>query len=180
MREKIARNAERQRRAMLINDINPGRNPFIIGMMLMVMLIIGGLVVGRANLASKYAGGKTASVMYAEDELHALRVALERFKIDCGRYPTPDEGLKALVINPGITNWDGNYVNIVKPDPWRTPYLYRVNDTNMVLLSAGPDHTPDTTDDIRPATPTPDEIKRKDKKKSPQGSPETDSEDGGL
>ncbi len=163
LREKIARNAERQRREMLNHDIRPGRNPIVIGLMLMVLIIVGGLVVGRSNMVASMAVSKEKRIQDAEDELRALRIAVERFRIDCGRYPSTSEGLKALVINPGITNWGGNYVNIVKPDPWLTIYSYKSDSTNLTLFSCGPDKQPGTEDDIVPDTPTKNEIKRKQK-----------------
>lgn len=163
MREKIEHDAEKQRRALVYNDIAPGRNPLIIGIILMVMIVVGGLVIGRANMIAGIKAGRLARIRDSEDELRALRIALERFREDCGRYPTAAEGLKALVINPGITNWGGNYVNIVKPDPWHTPYLYKQPGTNLLLMSAGPDRVFQTEDDLVPAAPTPDEIKRKPK-----------------
>jgi len=163
MRERIERDAEKQRRALLNTDIAPGRNPVIIGMILMIMVVVGGLVIGRANMVAAIAAGSQARIRTADNELRALRIALERFKGDCGRYPSEKEGLKALVLNPGITNWGGNYVNIVKPDPWHTPYIYSISNTALRLLSAGPDRLPGNADDIIPETPTPEEIKRKHK-----------------
>jgi len=40
--------------------------------------------------------------------LGVLRTKLECFHRDCGRYPTETEGLWALALNPGVTNWRGN------------------------------------------------------------------------
>jgi len=161
MREKIERNAARQRRSLLNNDIRPGRNPVIIGLMLMVLVVVGGLVVGQANMGAKFAKMPTKE-MKAAKELKALRIAIERFKVDCGRYPTEEEGLKSLVLNPGITNWGGHYVNIIKPDPWHTHYVYQLTNETVTLLSAGPDRHRATGDDILPQTPTEDEVRRKD------------------
>lgn len=38
-------------------------------------------------------------------------LALEGFKQDIGRYPTESEGLRALVVNPGIIGWHGPYLD---------------------------------------------------------------------
>lgn len=162
MREKIYRNAERQRKAILNNDINPGQNPVIIGLMIMTLVVLGGLLLGRVNMASKHTG-RTSQELRAERELRALRIALERFKLDCGRYPTKEEGLKSLVINPGITNWGGHYVTIVRPDPWHTPYVYAQTNNSVILFSAGLDKCNKTADDIIAEVPVEDEIKRKNR-----------------
>ena len=161
MREKIERNAARQRRSLPNNDIRPGRNPVIIGLMLMVLVVVGGLVVGQANMGAKFSKMPTKE-MKAAKELRALRIGVERFRVDCGRYPTQTEGLKALVLNPGITNWGGHYVTIIKPDPWHSHYVYQLTNETVTLLSAGPDRLRSTSDDILPQTPTEDEIRRKD------------------
>jgi general secretion pathway protein G len=160
MRDRIARDADRQRRALLDNNIRPGQNPTIVILMILVLVILGGLLIGRMNMSAKIARRPTRE-MRAEKELRALRIALERFRIDCGRYPTTEEGLEALVLDPGVTNWGGHYVNIVKPDPWRTPYVYTLTNNTVTLLSYGVDRHPNTPDDLRPDTPTDDEVRRK-------------------
>ncbi len=162
MRDKINRNAERQRRAILNNNINPGHNPVIIGLIIMTFIVLGGLVLGRANMASK-PDRRSSREIRAEKELRALRIAVERFRIDCGRYPTEEEGLESLVINPGITNWDGYYVTIIHPDPWNTPYFYAPTSNSVTLYSVGSDKRSKTSDDLTPSIPTEDEIKRKKK-----------------
>ena len=159
MRDRIARDAERQRRALLDNNIRPGQNPTIIILMILVLLVLGGLLVSRMNMSAKMARRPTRE-MRAEKDLRSLRIALERFRVDCGRYPTTEEGLKALVLDPGVTNWGGHYVNVVKPDPWRTPYVYTLSDGALTLLSYGADRRPNTPDDLHPDAPTPDEVQR--------------------
>jgi len=43
------------------------------------------------------------------------------------RYPTAEEGLKALVEAPaGEENkWRGPYIKLLRADPWKSPYQYR-------------------------------------------------------
>jgi len=58
-----------------------------------------------------------------------LKTALDRFAIDCGRYPTTSEGLKALFICPtNISNarWKGPYIDPprIPQDPWGHDYIY--------------------------------------------------------
>lgn len=40
-----------------------------------------------------------------------LSVSLDAFRLDNGRYPTTEEGLTALISNPGLQTWDGPYVS---------------------------------------------------------------------
>jgi len=82
-------------------------------------------------------------------ELSIVWVALQRFERDCGRYPTTEEGLVALVRKPpNLPDWDGNYVTLIRPDPWLHPYVYRCQDGMITLLSLGADGKENTADDI--------------------------------
>jgi len=88
----------------------------------------------------------------AEKEVSVLYVALKNFKKEIGRYPTEEEGLKALVLNPGIIYWTHEFVSLVRPDPWMQNYEYSLDEyTNIVLFSKGKDRTTDTDDDIYPS-----------------------------
>jgi general secretion pathway protein G len=66
------------------------------------------------------------------DILGGLKTALDRFEIDCGRYPTSAEGLAGMVNCP--TNfsdgksggkWSGPYLDAIPVDPWGNVYVYR-------------------------------------------------------
>ena len=72
------------------------------------------------------------------------------FNLDCSRYPTEKEGLKALMINPGFEGWNGPYLkppNIPK-DSWGQSYFYFVESGPLRIVSSGPDKTLNTSDDI--------------------------------
>ncbi len=93
----------------------------------------------------------------AVGETQQLRKALEYFWNDCGRLPTQEEGLQALLVNPAnLENWLGPYVAIVaRPDseqfddPWGVPYEFKEIDNQVCVQSAGPDRKLNTLDDIR-------------------------------
>lgn len=75
-------------------------------------------------------------------ELQALAQAVERYKADCGAYPTLSEGLKALVLDPGANGWHGPYLKKDVPlDPWGRPYLYLHSSSSAKpeILSYGAD-----------------------------------------
>jgi type II secretion system protein G len=92
-----------------------------------------------------------------------ILMALGKFERDCGRLPTEQEGLKALVTKPASPDiagkWAGPYIAEARlKDPWGTPYLYGVRmigDPPMPMpgvWSAGPDKTPNTEDDVTAQT----------------------------
>jgi general secretion pathway protein G len=130
--------------------LTPGR-PSSILLALIILAVVGGVLVGRSTFQARVTPLDRRRT--ADDELWALGVALEQFRADCGRYPRETEGLNALVRDPGIAGWDGNYVTLVRADPWARPYCYRLHGTNVVLFSCGPDRTEGTDDDIRAEHP---------------------------
>lgn len=61
------------------------------------------------------------------DILGGLKTALDRFEIDCGRYPTTSEGFAGMINCP--TNfsggkWSGPYLDQIPIDPWGNVYVY--------------------------------------------------------
>jgi general secretion pathway protein G len=67
----------------------------------------------------------------AKMDIEAIVSALKLYKIDCGSYPTTDQGLVALIKKPDTppvpTKWrDGGYLEgtDVPKDPWGNPYYY--------------------------------------------------------
>ena len=83
-------------------------------------------------------------------------IAMDLFEQDTGRYPRSDEGLRALVNNPQITNWRGPYLksNTVPLDPWGNEYKYsfpsELTSSEFLydIVSAGPDAVFGNNDDI--------------------------------
>jgi hypothetical protein len=65
--------------------------------------------------------------------LFLIGYALASFARDCGRYPTFDEGLMALLTNPGVKGWSGPY--------WRT-------DSRIVLEKFDYKHRGDNAPDV--------------------------------
>ena len=95
-----------------------------------------------------------AKVTAAGVDISNIEVALDAFEVDCGRYPTSEEGLGALLQQPSDADgWHGEYLKRGMPkDPWGSPYLYRQpgqhNTTGYDLHSLGPDGQEGGGDDI--------------------------------
>jgi general secretion pathway protein G len=64
----------------------------------------------------------------AKSQIDSFMVALESYYIDCGKYPTEEQGLEALWEKPdGVDLWAGPYLVKRTPlDPWRQAYIYHV------------------------------------------------------
>jgi len=72
-----------------------------------------------------------ARVATARSQIDSFSLALESYYIDCGRYPSEEQGLSALWQKPSIEpvspSWSGPYTSKKIPaDPWGNPYEYRV------------------------------------------------------
>ncbi len=69
-----------------------------------------------------------AQIAKARQDIRAYETALNLFRLDNFKYPTTDQGLKALVQQPGdttIRNWKpGGYIDGLRKDPWGNDYLY--------------------------------------------------------
>jgi general secretion pathway protein G len=95
---------------------------------LIELLVVVVILAILAGAAVQMVGGQADKAKYsvAKSNLAALKNCLERFRQDVGRYPDTDEGLQALVIDPGLDGWDGPYYSkITILDPWQREFIYR-------------------------------------------------------
>jgi general secretion pathway protein G len=112
--------------------------------LLVVLAILGLLVALATPQVLKYLA--KSKVDTAHIEIANVGTSLDLFLIDNGRYPTQQEGLQALVINPGgLPSWHGPYVKTragVLLDPWGHPYQYRFpgQSADYDLFTVGPDN----------------------------------------
>ncbi len=107
---------------------------------LSIITLLAALVGPR--LFTKLGKGKHSA---ARAQVELFSQALDQYRLDVGRYPSSQEGLNALVANPGIENWDGSYLKKGLPnDPWGKPYVYQCpgNHGEYDLFSYGRDGAP--------------------------------------
>lgn len=94
---------------------------------IIIVITIIGLIVGWAatNIFGKQ---DQAQWRVARSQITQLGATLDQYKLDTGRYPTTQEGLKALIQQPsGVSNWVGPYVKNAEAlkDPWKNELVYR-------------------------------------------------------
>jgi general secretion pathway protein G len=111
---------------------------------LMVVAIIVGVL--AVTIVPQFIGTThDAKVSAAKSDVAQLRTAVERFNLNMDRYPSMEEGLKALVEAPAGADqkWRGPYIDQLRADPWGHPYQYRVpgvhHPTSFDIWSRGAD-----------------------------------------
>jgi general secretion pathway protein G len=112
---------------------------------LLVVVVIIGLLAGF--VAPRYFSqvGKS-EVATAKAQIDALEKALDQYRLDVGRYPSAELGLKALVDRPPTEpKWNGPYLKKDVPlDPWGKAYDYKLpgQKWEFDLMSYGRDGRP--------------------------------------
>jgi general secretion pathway protein G len=111
---------------------------------LLVVLVILGLLAGLVGpQVLRYLGGAKSDT--AKLQIEELGAGLDLYHLETGNYPTPEQGLAALVEQPvGTSNWNGPYLKkrTIPKDPWGNDYHYRSPGENGMydLYSLGQDN----------------------------------------
>jgi len=128
-----------------------GQGGFTLIELLVVLVILGvlmGLVVPKVMDKPEQ-----ARITAAKSDIKSIESALNMYKLDNHRYPTTDQGLEALVEEPGSQpeppNWNG-YLDKVPEDPWgnRYRYLNPGKHGDVDVFSLGPNGRKGGDDDI--------------------------------
>src|ERR1700759_4389866 len=93
------------------------RNAFTLIELLLVLVI---LAILAAVVVPKFTGRtEQARDAAAEGGHSGLKTELNAFETDCGRFPTTEEGLGALIEKPGdLSGWKRPYLEKMPTDPW--------------------------------------------------------------
>ena len=110
---------------------------------LIVVVIIG--ILGAVIVPNLLSRPGQARVTAAESDIRSLSNALDIYRLDNFNYPSTDQGLDALVVQPSgfpePRNWNPEgYIKKLPEDPWGSSYVYeRDGSTSFVLFSLGAD-----------------------------------------
>lgn len=119
--------------------------------LMLVVIILG--VLGTIAVVRFAGRAEEAKIETAKGEIAgAYGTALQLYEIDCGKYPSTEEGLTALK-QSSQKGWKGPYIRTKNyNDPWGNPYQFRSPGTNNTddydLYSFGPDGQEGGGDDI--------------------------------
>lgn len=125
---------------------------------LLAVVAILAIIVGIAGPAifKQLTKGKVSAAVVSID---SVKKSLNTFFLDCGFFPSTEQGLQALIEQPGVGRKCKNYdpdgyleKKSAPLDPWSSELIYtspgQNNPSSFDLSSPGPDGTPGTDDDI--------------------------------
>lgn len=104
------------------------------GWTILETVIVVGIILFLTGTVGFYIVGyfSDAKVASAKSTISSLEEALTVYSIDCGMFPTEEQGLNALIeqpiLEPVPEGWDGIYLTKteVPLDPWGREYVYMV------------------------------------------------------
>jgi general secretion pathway protein G len=78
-----------------------------------------------------------AKIVTARSQIETFGLSLDAYFLDCGHYPTDQQGLSALWEKPDAADyWNGPYLNKPVPrDPWGADYEYQAPGQNNMPYS---------------------------------------------
>lgn len=112
---------------------------------IMVVVVILGILTAIAA-PSVFERIADARIQAAKSDIRTLESALSLYRMDNFRYPSTEQGLRALVERPSRSdapNWKfGGYLKKLPTDPWGHRYLYTNNGTAIDIYTLGSDAQP--------------------------------------
>ena len=123
--------------------------------LLEIMIVVTIIAVLMGTAIYKLSGNiEYAKHQAVATDIQSIGTQLKLYESMNGYFPTTEQGVQALVVQPESdpkpTRWYQLFKEMPK-DPWHNNYNYRCpgtkNPTGYDLYSSGPDRVPDTTDD---------------------------------
>ncbi|MBN2317673.1 MAG: type II secretion system major pseudopilin GspG [Acidobacteria bacterium] len=124
------------------------------GMTLVEIIIVVVIIAMLVGVIGLKLGGKLSQAKedIAQIAIADLEGSLVLYMVEVGNYPNSNEGLEALLQNPGNSpNWHGPYMKKDPKDPWGNPWVYQFpsqHGQEFDLCSNGADGIEGTEDDI--------------------------------
>lgn len=111
----------------------------------MSVLAIGGILAAGTTISGTKLIEKARQTS-AKNQIEQYSAALQSYFLDCGTFPTTEQGLFALWEKPDLypipEEWNGPYIERKpSPDPWGTDFEY-INSEDSALSSEIPAHLP--------------------------------------
>ena len=108
---------------------------------IMIVLAVIGIIVGI--MATNFSDAlEKAKFKATKVTISQVADRLEMYRTDCGDYPTTEEGLEALVTNPGgsCEEWGPeSYMDKIPRDQWKREFVYESDGSDFTITSLGAD-----------------------------------------
>jgi general secretion pathway protein G len=123
--------------------------------LLEIMIVVTIIAVLMGTAIYKLSGNiEYAKHQAVATDIQSIGTQLKLYESMNGYFPTTEQGVQALVVQPDTDPKPSRWYQLFKElpkDPWHNNYNYRCpgtkNPTGYDLYSSGPDRVPDTADD---------------------------------
>ena len=123
--------------------------------LLEIMIVVTIIAVLMGTAIYKLSGNiEYAKHQAVATDIQSIGTQLKLYESMNGYFPTTEQGVQALVVQPDTDPKPSRWYQLFKEmpkDPWHNNYIYRCpgikNPTGYDLFSSGPDRIPDTADD---------------------------------
>ena len=137
---------------MKLNKLSSRRGFTLLEIMLVVVIIGMLITVAVVKLSGQ---SEKARLVATRHQIDAYKTALGLYDLDHGLFPSTDQGLNALIVQPpNLPNWKGPYLDppVIRKDQWAHDFVYRYPGQKIPsgydLFSVGPNGIEGDEDDI--------------------------------
>jgi len=106
---------------------------------LMVVIAIIAMLAAIVGFNVMNALGK-GEIAAAKSQISNFKTALISYRVEFKKFPSTEEGLKALIDNEKGTKFLDQ--KEVPSDPWGNPYVYKLENNEPIIISYGADGSP--------------------------------------
>jgi general secretion pathway protein G len=135
---------------VLAPEVKPVRRKVTVTVAFVIWLLVSGFLLSWHEF-QVYTRFTAARNLQARHRIRECYESLTKYMRDCGSFPSDEQGLGALRVNPGLVQWKGPYIPDKEflTDVWSHQLQYHLRNNEPVVWSCGKDTISGTKDDIK-------------------------------